>query len=202
MTCPDENTIARILTGEANTDERAEFHQHLDLCPECLQLISILGGLEESPVELRSQWVPAVSSVAKDADAQQAQQRHGLAKTARAPWETDLLIALVVMGLSQLGSALLLLPACHQFLARYPFVFGGLSTWCILSTLWVAFVEVSLVAGPAWALVILFALMTKRPWKPIALAIYAWVALPTLVWGPIAICILFQLRSYRPQTAT
>jgi hypothetical protein len=202
MTCPDENTIARILTGGANADERAKFHQHLDQCPECLQLISILGGLEESSAKLRSQWVPAVSSVAKDADAQQAQERPRVAKTALAPQQTDLPIALVVMGLAQLVSAMLLLPACHQFLARYPVAFSGFSTWYFFRSLWVAFVEVSLAAGPAWALVILFALRTKRPWALIALPIYAWLALPTLFWGPIAICILFQLRSYRQKSVT
>ena len=195
MTCPDENTIARILTGGANADERAEFHQHLDQCPECLLLMSVLGGLEESSAD--SQWVPAVSSVAEDVPTQRAQGR-----PAGVLRQTDVLIALVVMGLVQVGSALLLLPACHQFLARYPIAFSGFSAWYGIRSLWIAFVEVSLVAGPAWAFIILFALLTKRQWTRIALVTYAWVALPTLVWGPIATCILFQLRSYRPQTAT
>jgi len=202
MPCPDENTIAHILTGEANADEQAEFHQHLDQCPECLQLISILGGLEESPTELRSPMMPGVSSAAKDANPQQARGRPKLARMSRAQQQTDLLIALVVMGLAQLGSALLLLPTCHQFLARYPVGFGEFSVWYSIRSIWIGIVEISLVAGPAGALVILFALLTKRSWARTALVIYAWVALPTLLCGPIAICVLFQLRRYRPRTAT
>jgi hypothetical protein len=89
MTGPDENIIARILTGGASINERAEFHQHLDQCSECLQLITILDGLEESAAELHSQWVPAVSSLATDADAQQTLGRSVSANRARASRETN-----------------------------------------------------------------------------------------------------------------
>jgi serine/threonine protein kinase len=38
--CPDDNVVARIVSGEANADERAHFEVHVDTCARCAELVA------------------------------------------------------------------------------------------------------------------------------------------------------------------
>ena len=46
MECPDENVFARVQSGLLNAAKLVAFHRHLDRCPACFELASLLGCID------------------------------------------------------------------------------------------------------------------------------------------------------------
>ncbi|MBD3278445.1 MAG: hypothetical protein GF388_09100, partial [Candidatus Aegiribacteria sp.] len=48
MNCPDFEVLMRYLDGELSPEERESVKEHLDSCPECLQILETQSGMEDA----------------------------------------------------------------------------------------------------------------------------------------------------------
>jgi len=167
----------------------ADFHRHLDTCPACLELASILGCLQEGPVaqsvDNRS-WPPVKSN------ANWQRQRSVLAA---APMMLTLTQG--VMLASHVYSSIRLVPILWlAFRDDVTTNSGPLGSWPVHSV-WMPYVLVCGCVGPMVAGVSLFAALTRRRWARGAARSYALFCMPTLFLAPLALCLLLAARRPR-----
>jgi predicted anti-sigma-YlaC factor YlaD len=195
MDCPDENTIARIQAGGADAQEQAQFHAHLDRCPECMRLMEALGHLDGalSPETRTSLSEPAASETGTEP----SRRPWMSAFRGRVPAEwraTDLRVTVLAMALTHLSCAFILAPAGVRFFGQRLGTSAGIQEWRGFWVASAACVGLGLVVGPFLALFGWYGLVKNRRWAGEALRAYAATASATLLMIPMTACLLVVLR--------
>jgi anti-sigma factor RsiW len=175
MTCPDEDTYARLLQGMLPSDELARLEAHLDGCPACAELLAELGKAYANPTSAAPG--PSVS----------------LAPSAPAPapdtsslTRIELFAAVVHLALSVKLAWLLMVGLGQSLLASpTPVITAGLIAYALLSG----------PIGAAGALVSAWGLRRELSWGRRAAIAHAVLSLPSLVLTPLGIYVLVRHRS-------
>jgi anti-sigma factor RsiW len=177
--CPNENAFARLLEGLASDSERAELERHVDRCPACAELLTMLGRAY-APSPTTSTWEASTAGEAPAALEWTPQARRSLTRIA-------LFAALVHVVI---GAKLGLLFSEH-----------GVSSVADLAGHTVLIY--GLVWGPFGAVVALAAATTlARSWR-LGRKLAFWhaiLSLPSIVLTPLSLCTLYELRRHeRPR---
>ena len=197
MTCPDENFFARVQAGVLDADELTEFHRHLDQCPDCFQLASLLGSLSaqiaDSNVGMSSQISQTAPSVKITTE---------LAASREAGWSSPksrrlLAASQMVMGLCSAGCCYVLSPALLSFYRGNSEQLHGLFGNALVRLAFLPYLAVWVVIGSIWAFVNAFALVSRRNLPRRALWAHAWLSVPTVILAPLAMCQFHLLSSRR-----
>lgn len=69
MGCPDENVFARVMSGLLSSAELVAFHEHLDVCPACLELAGVLGCIDNHTALGQQQSDPSIPTQSVSATA-------------------------------------------------------------------------------------------------------------------------------------
>ena len=193
MTCPDENEFAQVQAGLAGASKVADFHHHLDNCPECLELASLLGCMDgmNEPIQRRSSNEALTQSLIGSVFPGKLRPRSKISKRRRRP----LLAALGVTFLCHAYSSAVLLPPLWQaFRADVP---QGILSYWPLRVIGLPFTLAWGSVGLLFAGVVLYAsLFMPRPPR-LALRVYALVSLLTGVLAPVGLCLIVVSLRFR-----
>jgi hypothetical protein len=197
MTCPDENFFARVQAGVLDAGELAEFHRHLDQCPDCFQLASLLGSLgaqiADPNVGMSSQISQTAPSVKITTE---------LAASRKAGWSSPksrrlLAATQAVMGLCSVGCCYLLSPTLLSFSRGNTDQLRGLFGNALVRLAFLPYLAGWLVIGAIWAFVNAFALISRHNLSRMALWAHAWLSIPTVMLAPLSLCMFHLLKSRR-----
>ena len=192
MTCPDEDTFARMQAGLLESNELANFHRHLDQCPACLELAGVLVGVYGDTPGRIVEGI-AERNVTKSSDPQSADG----ALSHLAPPSRRSKAAFCAMTLAHAYFGLSIVPVFlrttqasgpSRLLAGVFGVFSPVVTDYIVMWGFVGF---------AWACVGCWALLTNRRWAVVVGRGYAVLSLPTIILGPLSLCLLVALQRPR-----
>jgi len=188
MSCPDEETFARVQARSLSPVELADFHRHLDNCAACLELAAVLGCLYDGEA------TPQGESVRESNIGQPAVvERDYLVMPSNKPRRVRARkshVALLAMTLAQAYFSFSLAPALWWSSGATPtqafFVekfghFGPIATlylslWCLV--------------GLVWACAACWALLADRRWTLVAARSYAIMSLPTIVLAPLGLFVI------------
>jgi hypothetical protein len=139
-----------------------------------MQLIEILSDAGEFQAQ------PKVFHYAMS----QSRQEHPIQRR-KLLW-TEPQTTLAVLALVEIGCAVVLLPACVQFL-KLPLTHTS-GAWRIFLHAWVGYVAIHLVAGPILSLAAVHSQRSGRQWAPVVQRVCVWTAFFTGLLAPIAAC--------------
>jgi len=193
MTCPDENVFAQIQSGGLSPSELADFHLHLDSCPACLELASILGCIQDddhgnAPSDVAISQSNFVNAVGNHKSSSRP-SRNLLSQT-----HVLLIAAQCVALLCHAYSSIVLVPLLWAaFRADVPPIHGILGPWP-MHYIWLPFVLLWGTVGFIVACVVLTITFAARRFSRIAVRSYALITLPTIFLTPMAACLLLASR--------
>ena len=195
MSCPDEETFARVQARSLSPAELADFHHHLDNCPACLELAAVLGCLYD--VERARPGDSVGENNIRQPASGQADYAVRLGIMAHRLQSQESKIASCAMTLAHAYFCLSTTPMIGMPFGPAPLetsIVGKLGYFGHFVSLYVG---LWCLAGLVWACVACWALLTRRRWARLALRSYAVLSIPTIVLAPLGVCVLFALR--RPQ---
>jgi len=178
MTCPDEDTYARLLQGLLPDSELAALERHLDECPACAELLAELGKAYSGPTAARHLSAGPPPASTPPSQPMRVPPERPTALT-RIEWFAAVIHGLVTIKLGWLwvaGSATLV-PAS----AETALVFGY-----------------ALLCGPAGALLALlsaWSLQQGLSWGRRAAVVHAVLALPSVLLTPLGLYVLVRHRN-------
>ncbi len=185
MTCPDENMFARVQSGLLGAAELAAFHRHLDTCPECLELASLLGCMDPSDSPVQYPENPKVSAALREDSNPGVRDLpakiHGRYRNAR-------LAAVSVTFVCHAYSSFVLLPLLWQAF-RADVAQGILGHW-VLRYVWLPFTLAWGSAGLAIATAVLFASLFMTRQLGLAVRSYALLSILTGYLAPVGVCLV------------
>jgi hypothetical protein len=197
MTCPDENVFMQVQAGSLSDAETAAFHVHLDNCPACLELASLLGCLHDGDVEFELRTPSKIAASESTPGERLVQSILPRAEQVYLGGRQLMLITHGVMLLLHAYSSITMLPNLWlAFRADVTPINGPFGTW-IVHSLWVPYLLIWGCLGPLFACSIAFGLLKSRRWVYVAMRSYSLACLPSLILAPIAICLLFAARFRR-----
>jgi hypothetical protein len=197
MTCPDENVFMQIQAGALNDVETAAFHLHLDNCPACLELASVLGCLHDSDVEFEARNPPKIAASESTPGERLVQSILPRADKSYFGERQNLLLTHGLMILLHAYSSFTLLPILWlAFRADVTHINGPFGTW-IVHSVWFPYLLTWGCVGPLFACAVLLGILASRRWVRAGARLYALVSLPSLFLVPIAICLFFAARFRR-----
>jgi len=194
MNCPDETAFARLQLGQLPPVEAATLHAHLDVCPACLELASLLGCLGTSPAKDASNFIGHPESTGRTRKRHRAAGvQHDANSVGR---EVELVSTLTLLighayfasRLGQIGLRCLVFDLTQHSI--------GVGLWhtarevfCCYGVLWSSL-------GLLWGALTLYTLTRQNsPYFRWATYCYACAALPSIVLAPIAICALLAYKA-------
>jgi predicted anti-sigma-YlaC factor YlaD len=175
MTCPDDNVLARLLEGALGQDERPSLELHLDGCSACRELLVQLGRAYTRPAEPSSTASPVSLAVSRRASAH--------APPARAARWLAPFVSLA--ALLELTLALTSADLAARASGAERMLYGAACLWAGGSAL--------------LAMLAAFGLWQRAAWAASVARTHAWFSLPSLVFTPLALCVLRALRERSPR---
>jgi hypothetical protein len=194
MSCPDEDTFARLQAGLLSHAESANVHLHLDSCPACLELAGILGSIRDStsgPNGAEADFEKRVQAgPLRKTDHSNASVATGLLRSKA----NDCVLAQGALTLAHGYFAIAMVPIFWQGLTAEAESASILSQLGSMRLVVSTYVVVWGLAGFLWALLGCAGLLTTRRWTYTAVAGYALLSIPSILLAPLAGCVLVALR--------
>jgi hypothetical protein len=192
MTCPDENVFARVQASLLGASEVSAFHLHLDNCPDCLELASLLGCMDgmNEPIQRRSSNEAITQSLKELAFPGKLRPPSMVSNRRRRP----LLAALGVTIMCHAYSSILLVPPLWQ--AFRADVTQGIFSYWPLRDIWLPFTLVWGSVGLLFAGVVLYASLFMARSPRFALRGYALLSLLTGVLAPVGLYLIVASRHF------
>lgn len=208
MNCPSENDYAEMVQGLLSEQKRVALERHVDSCPRCTDLMAELGRMfapSLTPGALRSRSLPpeaiphpaeVVLAVSVPKESHRAPTSLPSALIAQRRLATlEVVLAVVHLCWFALSTPLLLRLLSALSRGQTPWNDGSSPT---LSSVLIALVLIYVVIwaplGALWSGIAALGVSRQRPWARTAVAIQAWVSMPSLVLIPLGWLALRELQ--------
>jgi hypothetical protein len=194
MSCPNEETFARMQAGLLSHIESENLHRHLDNCPACLELAGVLGCIANSASGSDGSDADSEKRVRSATESKMGHSSRGVTNGPLGDRSRDCVLAQGVLALAHGYFTLAVVPLFWRVFMAGSEPASVLTQLGSLGRIFGTYVVVWGLSGLLWALVGCVGLLTKRRWAHAAVVGYAVLSMPSIVLVPLAICVLVAIK--------